>query len=259
MDTCCWYSTLAVVDGSTFFGRSRMRINLPHILYAIRHPLRTVRYIRSRDKIPYEVIARHLPVDPVILEAGAHDGTNTVEMAEFWPRATIHAFEPIPSAADRTSDRIGRYGARVACHRLALGPCDGEVEMYVSGDGSSGSCQSSSMLSPTLAQQREFPMVTFGLTTKVPLMTIDSWASRHNVSRIDFLWLDMQGYELRALEGASRLLRTASAIHIEVSNIRLYAGAPLYPEVVARMAAWGFRPIVEAIFRIGGNVLFVRT
>lgn len=236
-----------------------MRINLPHLLYAIRHPLRTARYIRHRDFISYDVIARFLPAEPVILEAGAHDGTNTVEMAEHWPGATIHACEPIASAAESVSERIRRFGPRVQCHRLALGPFDGECEMHVSGDGSSGSCQSSSMLSPTAAQHREFPMVTFGLTTTVPVMSIDSWAAAHGISRLDFLWLDMQGFELKALEGATRLLSTTSAIHMEVSNIRLYEDAPLYPEVVTRLAAWGFRPVVEATFRIGGNVLFVRT
>jgi hypothetical protein len=69
----------------------------------------------------------------------------------------------------------------------------------------------------------------------------------------------MQGYELRALEGARRLLPTASAIQLEISNVSLYEGAPLYAEVKARMDAWGFRPAVEAFFRVSGNVLFVRS
>lgn len=235
-----------------------MRVNLPNLLYAFAHPLRTLRYVRHRDTIAYADIGRFLPSGPVILEAGAHDGTNTVEMAEFWPQATIHAFEPIPSAAAAVTARIKPLGSRVQCHGIGLGPKDGEIEMHVSGDGTSGSCQSSSMLRPTAAQLREFPNIPFGLTQLVPMRTLESWAAAAGVSQIDFMWLDMQGYELAALEGAGRLLTSTSAIHMEVSNVRLYEGAPLYPEVKARMAAWGFVPTIEAFFRVSGNVLFVR-
>jgi hypothetical protein len=67
------------------------------------------------------------------------------------------------------------------------------------------------------------------------------------------------GVRTSALEAAQRLLPTTSAIQREISNVSLYEGAPLYAEVKARMDAWGFRPAVEAIFRVSGNVLFVRS
>jgi len=235
-----------------------MRVNLPNLIYALANPIRTLRYLRHRDTIAYADISRFIPADPVILEAGAHDGTNTVEMADFWPRATIHTFEPIPSAASAVAERIRPYGSRVQCHAIGLGPSNGDIEMHVSGDGTSGSCQSSSMLQPTAAQRKEFPEIQFGIKQLVPMRTLDSWAETTGVQRIDFMWLDMQGYELHALEGAGKVLTTTSAIHMEVSNVRLYEGAPLYPEVKARMAAWDFVPTIEAFFRVSGNVLFVR-
>ena len=235
-----------------------MRVNLPNIAYAIAHPRRAFRYLRHRDRIAYSDIAPFIPRNAVIIEAGAHDGTNTVEMAEHWPHATIHAFEPFPRAAEVVRQRIERYGSRVQCHAIGLGPQNGDIDMNVSGDGSAGACQSSSMLAPTEAQLREFPEIRFGLTHKVPLRTLASWAEESGVSVIDFMWLDMQGYELQALAGAGGLLQGVSAIHMEVSNVQLYQGAPLYPEVQARMAAWGFVPVIEAFFRVAGNVLFVR-
>jgi len=78
------------------------------------------------------------------------------------------------------------------------------------------------------------------------------------VPKVDFMWLDMQGYEIEALAAAPRLLSTVSAIHMEVCNVQLYDGAPLYPEVKRRMASWGFVPTIEAFFRVSGNVLFLR-
>lgn len=81
----------------------------------------------------------------------------------------------------------------------------------------------------------------------------------HGVNRVDFLWLDMQGYELEALAGAERTLPGVSAIQMEVCNVELYDQAPLYPAVKRRLAALGFRPVVEAVFRVSGNVLFTRS
>lgn len=235
-----------------------MRINAPNIVYAIKHPVRAVRYVLYRDKIEYDVLARYLPSDPVIVEAGAHDGASTVEMANHWPQATIHAFEPVPSAAAEVRRKVARFGGRVHCHQLALGAGESVTEMYLSGDGSVGECQSSSLLSPTSAQMREFPGIPFHASERVRVTSLDAWASQSEVAAVDFMWLDMQGYELVALAGATRLLPKVSAIHMEVCNVQLYKGAPLYPAVKRAMADWGFTAAIEAFFRVSGNVLFVR-
>jgi FkbM family methyltransferase len=235
-----------------------MRINSPNLAYAIAHPVRAIRYLLHRDKIPYHRIARYLPENPVIVEAGAHDGTTTVEMAKFWPLAAIHAFEPIPSAAAEVRRKIDRFGSRIQCHQLALGEREAVVFMHVSGDGSAGSCQSSSILAPTTAQTREFPSIQFRNTERVTAVPLDSWAEANGLTQVDFMWLDMQGYEIAALAGARKLLRRVAAIHIEVSNVRLYEGSPLYPAVKQAMADWGFEPVIEAFFRVSGNVLFAR-
>jgi FkbM family methyltransferase len=235
-----------------------MRINVPNLLYALAHPLRAARYVVHRDRISYNAIAKFLPADPVIVEAGAHDGTTTVEMASFWPKSTIHAFEPVSSAAAEVRRKVAVFGERVQCHQLALGDADSFMDMHVSGDGSAGACQSSSLLAPTNAQMREFPAIPFGTKERVRVRSLDSWAEERGLGSVDFMWLDMQGYELVALAGAKRVLARVSAIHMEVSNVQLYEGASLYPAVRRAMAAWGFEPVIEAFFRVSGNVLFAR-
>jgi FkbM family methyltransferase len=235
-----------------------MRINLPNLLYALAHPLRAARYVVHRDRIPYNAIAKYVPADAVIVEAGAHDGSTTVEMASFWPKSTIHAFEPVSSAAAEVRRKVAGFGERVQCHQIALGDADSFMDMHVSGDGSAGACQSSSLLAPTNAQMREFPAIPFGTKERVRVRSLDSWAEESGLGSVDFMWLDMQGYELVALAGAKRVLARVSAIHMEVSNVQLYEGAALYPAVRRAMAAWGFEPVIEAFFRVSGNVLFAR-
>jgi hypothetical protein len=104
---------------------------------------------------------------------------------------------------------------------------------------------------------KEHPGVTFGSTRLVTMRALDSWARSNGVDRVDFMWLDMQGYELDAIRGAERLLGNVAAVHMEICNVQLYDGSPLYPEVKRRMAQYGFAPAIEAFFRVSGNVLFV--
>jgi len=219
--------------------------------------MRAVRYLRYRDIIPYSAIARHIPRNPVILEAGAANGSNTIEMAEYWPLSHIHAFEPVPDARESLLKKTETCRERVNVYPVALGEKAGSFPMFVSGDGTASDSQSSSLLAPT-SHAEEFDFVRFGKQIMVDVDTIDHWAEQNNIKQVNFMWLDMQGYELRALRGAVAILAGVQAIHMEISNSALYAGAPLAPEVHRFMASIGFKSVVEAMFRVSGNVLFVR-
>jgi hypothetical protein len=130
--------------------------------------------------------------------------------------------------------------------------------MNVSVTGAEGGEQSSSLLPPS-ATRKEFPFVGFREETiPVRVTRLEEWAAVNNVRPIDFLWLDLQGMELAALEGCGDLLSAVAAIHCEVQNVALYDQAPMYPEVSAWLQRRGFRVAHEALFRRGGNVLFVR-
>jgi hypothetical protein len=80
-------------------------------------------------------------------------------------------------------------------------------------------------------------------TTQVETVTLDTWAEREGVERVDFFWLDLQGSELAALKGAERLLSTATAVYTEVALCEQYEGEALYPELRAgsRGAGSGWR------------------
>jgi hypothetical protein len=100
--------------------------------------------------------------------------------------------------------------------------------------------------------------VDFSETVEVDVVRLDDWARENQVPKIDFMWLDLQGYELIALQGAEEVLKQVSVIHIEVSHKPLFENGVLYPELRQWLGARGFKPRIDATFRLGGNVLFVR-
>lgn len=206
-------------------------------------------------KIPLDTIRQYLPPNPIVFEAGAHIGSDTTEMAGNWPDAEIYAFEPIPKIFKQLESNTKRFKS-IHCYKLAIGEKSGRMKIHVSGGDSDGS---SSILEPK-EHLSLHPNVTFPKQISVKVESIDSWAAKHKVKRVDFLWLDLQGLELGALKGATKILKTVSAIHTEVNLVEVYEGVPLYTELKGWLESQGFKVAFDAIdWDDGGNVLFARS
>ena len=80
---------------------------------------------------------------------------------------------------------------------------------------------------------------------RVPTITLDAWAIQHGIDHVDFLWLDLQGHELAALQGASKLLKRVTAVYLEVNFIEAYEGQPTYQAIDKWMRLQGFNPIAK--------------
>ena len=204
--------------------------------------------------IPKKFISNFLPPKSVIVEAGAHIGVDTVEMATLWPDSMVHAFEPIPSLHSQLESNT-RALPNVIRHRFALGNTTGRQLIHVS----KGISDASSSLLVPKEHLRVHPGVEFDETMEVDTVTLDDWASKTGIDHVDFMWLDLQGFELQALQSAMVILRTVTAIHCEVSLIKTYEGCALYPELRVWLAERGFRVEREETPWVDmGNVLFVR-
>lgn len=109
-----------------------MRINVPNLLYPLAHPLRAANYVVHRDRIPYNAIAKYLPADPVIVEAGAHEGSTTLEMASSGPSQLFMRLSLCRRLQLRCEGRW-RCSANVSgAINLRLGDADSFMDMHVS-------------------------------------------------------------------------------------------------------------------------------
>ena len=204
------------------------------------------------DAIPLSLIAKHLPANPVVLEAGAHRGFDTIALARTWPQGTVHAFEPIPELFEALTERT-RDCSNVERYALALAGESGTAEMWVSG----GAMDQSSSLRTPRTHLEELPDITFDRKITVRTVSLDDWASSRG--EVDALWLDLQGSELDALRGGERLLSSVNVICAEVHVTELYEGVPMYPEIRAWLEDRGFVVKFENLpWNGAGNVLFVR-
>ncbi len=211
----------------------------------------------SQAPITKDFIASFLPEHPVIIEAGAHIGRDTLKMATLWPDATIYAFEPVPELFIQLKERT-KEQPNVHCFQLALSDTTGPATLHVS---SGASTAASSLLEP-LQYVIERPNVLFH-PISIQAITFDQWAYEAGVAKADFLWLDMQGHELSVLKAASQILPTVKAILIEASLTERFKGNPLYDEIIDWLETQGFKPIrqdlpkhqkINIFFILGNNL-----
>lgn len=200
------------------------------------------------------IIKSFLPENPVILDVGAHTGTDTEELARIWPKAHIIAIEAVPFLYEHLIKNTKNY-PNIHCYQIALSDKCGRAKFYVS----SGSGDSSSSILEPKEHLIYHPTVLFKDIIEVDTITLDEWAKQHNVSRIDFMWLDMQGHELAMLKACSEIFKTVSVVYTEISYVEVYAGCALFTQMRQWFEEQGFTLMYEDKEAVDyGNALFVR-
>lgn len=203
-----------------------------------------------------ELIRLYLPSNPVILEAGAHFGEDTMRMKAMWPECIVHAFEPHPDNYHRLIRTT--HGVRgVFCYPLALSDMIGTAKFY--------RCRLHEGAS-SLLHSAPFKQAIYNDQTPIMVqcLTLDEWARQNNVDHIDFCWLDMEGAELKMLQHASTILPTVRAIYIEVNFQEFRTGMVQYKDIKHFFATHGFKQLWMTPGKTGlpqeeqANVLFIR-
>ena len=140
-----------------------------------------------------------------VLDVGANVGDWTLSMADrVGPLGKVIAFEPVPYLA-QTIVKTARVNRQrwVEVQQLALGATDGATEFSVERANSGGS---------RLGRvEGDFSQIT------VNAARLDSFlASRPDIQRVDFIKIDVEGFEAAVLEGArASLARLRPAILFE--------------------------------------------
>jgi len=206
------------------------------------------------NEIPFDLLKKLLPESPIILEAGAQFGQDTDWMSKMWPGGTIHAFEPTPVSFAKL-DAVAQKYNNVHTYPMAFAQENGTVELFV--DGGDGGANS--LLKPTDYFNTHHFHADLQHPITVEAITLDSWAQQNNVDHIDFMWLDMEGYELHALSAGEEILKTVQVIYIEVNLQNFWHDCATYEKTKTWLEARGFTEVWSDIApNWHGNVLFVR-
>jgi len=176
-------------------------------------------------------------IDPVIVEVGAHLGTDTRRFREGFPKAKIYCFEPDPRAqmvlekycsdfdfdffkyavSDTNLKEVAFYQAYTEknidamLEKYSWIKKDDFINFKLNRVGAS-------------SLKKGHEAVANANEIKVEAIRLDTWASQNNVKHVDLLWVDVQGAESEVFSGAGELLKQIKYIWTEYGETEYEKG-----------------------------------
>jgi len=155
----------------------------------------------SGEKVLIKDIAKKLsgkPRSPVIFDVGANTGEYARALLDgFNYPIHLYCFEPSKKAFDKLSV-LARENEQVHINNFGLGSEKKEEKLYYDQQGTPWASLYPRDLPHINKQFRDFETIQ--------LDTLDEFCTREGIDAIDFLKIDVEGYELEVLKGAKNLL-----------------------------------------------------
>ena len=196
----------------------------------------------------YKFLNSYIKDNMTIVDAGAHDGTYAEYIFNLNPSVTIHCFEPTASAFDELKVRLANEikTGKLIANNAGLSTEIGEAELFIYNELDQ---RNSLHLNPG----HDFDSSLLH-KEKIKLTTLDDYIERFKISRIDFLKIDVEGHEIKVIEGAASALKKKiiKCIQFEYNNNWAAAGFTLERAFnilisngfkIFRLTMWGKIPV----------------
>ncbi len=191
-------------------------------------------------------VAKLLPRDAAIFDVGANMGVTTAILAGNLDNATIYDFEPSPEAFPYLVETLKLNGL-TECYpiNIALGATVGQLSFLHNTNSSSAS---------HLVTQDSLGA---GNAT-VQVSTIDHEIDSRSIKRLDFIKMDVEGFEIDVLDGAEKTLRTLRPkVFLEFNTFTMMAFRNVYPRAFLERLISQFPYVYR--HRDSGQLSVVRT
>ena len=133
---------------------------------------------------------------PVLIDAGAHVGGYASFFLTHFPNGQAYCFEPVQAHFDLLQRKLASVN-RVELFQFALSDFVGETSIY-------RDAQVSGLASLSKRKLDHFS-ISMNIEETVKVTTLDTFASQQSIEYVDLLKLDVEGHELKVLQGATEL------------------------------------------------------
>lgn len=166
------------------------------------HIINSLYYNPAYESNELELIAVLSPKIKVMIDVGANTGIYSIFSLTVNPDLKVHAFEPHPTNYQRLIKNISlnRY-TNIIAMPLAVSNYFGEIDFYIPEDEAISDVSSTSKAFSEGIYHTEFKKII------VSAVTLDEYVHKAGINRIDFLKIDVEGFELEALQGAMNTLK----------------------------------------------------
>ncbi|MBC7554887.1 MAG: FkbM family methyltransferase [Taibaiella sp.] len=141
-----------------------------------------------------KIIKKYINPGDVVIEAGANLGSETLLLSRLvGDTGKVYGFEPNPFIFERLKMNLAINELKnVDIHDIALGESNEIIYFNIYTKGFCNPGMSSKYISNKDTRK-----------ISVPQMTLDAFVAKHNVSKVDFIKMDIQGAEIDLFNGAA--------------------------------------------------------
>jgi FkbM family methyltransferase len=226
--------------------------------HAFRAWRRNLRWSKHEPETPY--LADLLSGAPVCLHVGASDGRHSYVMTQVAPDARIHAFEPSAFTYQVLKTCLSWHGigGQVTAIHAAVSDKPGELILVTPKKMSGRMGRAYAYVAETAPNGAARPdLEDRGMDLQpTPVVTLDDYCAQQGIERVDFIRMDIEGAEQRALEGARAILdRDRPHVLLEIHPAMLAARFGGSAEAVVDL----FRARGYRMFALNGDRLEERT
>jgi len=184
-----------------------------------------------------------------IIHIGGHYGEEIDEYIRNGIQEIV-IFEPLSDSFDILCENIQELNANIIAHQVALGSEETTATMYVSDNEK----QSSSLLKPKV-HITHHPHVKFPETEEVEVKVLDDF----DYTKYNFINMDVQGYELEVLKGATETLKHVDYVYCEVNRDEVYEGNAYVEELDEFLSAYNMERVETSWEgQIWGDALYLK-
>ncbi|WP_374300698.1 FkbM family methyltransferase [Ferrovibrio sp.] len=170
-----------------------------------------------------------LPPEPIIFDIGANIGLYTVSAGRFAGQGgLVVGFEAHPATFRYLERNAARQpGARIVVENLAVGAQSGQARIAFNASNPGETHMSS-------GEEHGDPVF---------MVALDEYCLQHAIPRIDYMKIDVEGYEANVLRGAEAIIAASPDILIQTEYEPRHLARYGDPGTVERLLrGWNFQP-----------------
>ncbi len=187
-----------------------------------------------------------------IIDVGANSGQFSKVVGYFYPQATIDAFEPLPNLYSKI-EKTFENKKNIRTYNVALGNENGTIMFNKNNYGHISSILEISNTNKHYPKQKnDLNQIV------VEIKTLDSLNLIKNKTKgTALLKLDVQGYELEVLKGATETINNIDYIVIEANLEELYSNQPSFTKMNSYLNESEFELMGMLDFNLGDKNKYI--
>lgn len=197
----------------------------------------------SSSGMSFRLLEHDLPrlVDrrnPVVFDVGANKGQTIEMLLRLFAEPRIFSFEPARELAERLAKNFTNHDVTVECCALGAHPGEQDFLHYSNNE-------LSSILPLSKDDTNPFSTVEVTRRETVTISTVDEYALNHQLTDLDLLKVDTQGYDLEVLKGAEGVISSQSVrvIQVETNFVHLYDGQCSAGQIIEWLGVHRYFPV----------------